>query len=83
MPSFWQSNIDALVEQFLNIRVPSEARFAEHLLARRFVRKIELAGVNFIHIHLYKCGKEKDKYFLFTLYFTLDLRNINISSWRI
>ncbi|MED6257606.1 hypothetical protein ATANTOWER_027986, partial [Ataeniobius toweri] len=28
----------ALVEQFLNIRVPSEARFTEHLLARRLER---------------------------------------------
>lgn len=30
-----------LVEEFLNIRVPTEAQFTEHLLASRLVRKIK------------------------------------------
>lgn len=74
MPYFWQSNVAALdgwhgavAEQFLNIRVPSEARFAEHLLARRLVKKIELAGVNFIHFQSYKYRQISNFFSLYIL----------------
>lgn len=45
---FSQSQFDSpegphgtLVEEFLNIRVPTEAQFTEHLLVSRLVRKIK------------------------------------------
>lgn len=46
---FLQSKFDAsggwhsaLVDEFLNIRVPTQAQFTEHLLASRLVRMINL-----------------------------------------
>lgn len=53
MLSFLQPKLDAsegqhgaLVEEFLNIRVPNEAQFTEHLLASRLVRKIQPTAEN-------------------------------------
>lgn len=48
-----QSNFDAsegwhgaLVDEYLNIRVPMEVQFTEHLLASRLVRKIKPLAEN-------------------------------------
>lgn len=56
----------ALVEEFLNIRVPTEAQFTEHLLASRSVRNMKNTAVYIVLL-------KKSNYCFY--FFNLDLRN--------